>query len=440
MSLVFVLDTEKRPLDPVHPGRARHLLTQSRAAVWRRSPFTLILKQVIPDAQTTLLRVKLDPGSKTTGVAVVNDTTGQVVWAAEITHRGQRVHDALLARTTVRRSRRTRHTRYRPARFANRRRPDGWLPPSLESRLANIQAWVARVQRFCPVGAISQELVKFDTQLMQNAETSGVDYQQGVLAGYEVREYLLEKWNRRCAYCGATHVPLQIEHITPKARGGSNRVSNLTLACEPCNHAKGTQTAQEFGHPQVQQQAKAPRKDAAAANTTRWALYHRLCATGLPVEVGTGGRTKWNRTTRGLPKAHWIDAACVGASTPTVLCVRGVTPVLIHATGRESRQMCRMDRFGFPRTSPKRRRCVQGFQTGDLVQAVVTSGKNAGIHIGRVAVRAKGSFNVRTAQGIVSNISYRFCQRLQRADGYRYEQRAALPPHASTAGVPALEI
>jgi len=437
---VFVVDTEQRPLDPVHPGRARHLLTGGKAAVWRRYPFTIILKRAFPDVQTTPLRVKLDPGSKTTGVAVVNDATGAVVWAAEITHRGQQVHDGLLTRKASRRSRRVRHTRYRPARFANRRRPDGWLPPSLESRLANVQTWVSRLRRCCPVSAISQELVKFDTQLMQNAETSGVDYQQGALAGYEVREYLLAKWQRRCAYCGATGVPLQIEHIIPKARGGSNRVSNLTLACAPCNTKKGTQTAEEFGHSTVQRQAKAPLKDAAAVNTTRWALYHRLDATSLPVEVGTGGRTKWNRTQRGLPKAHWIDAACVGASTPTPLRVTGVAPLVIRATGRESRQMCRMDRFGFPRTSAKGRRRVQGFQTGDLVKAVVMSGKNTGTHVGRVAVRARGSFNVTTAQGTVTDISYRSCQRLQRADGYRYEQGAALPPHASKAGVPAPNI
>lgn len=96
------------------------------------------------------------------------------------------------------------------------------------------------------------------------------------------------------------------------------------MACELCNRAKGVQTAEEFGYPDVQRQAKAPLKDAAAVNTTRWALYQRLSATGLPMEVGTGGRTKWNRTQRGLPKAHWLDAACVGASTPPLLRTREV--------------------------------------------------------------------------------------------------------------------
>ncbi len=142
------------------------------------------------------------------------------------------------------------------------------------------------------------ELVRFDMQKMLNPEVSGVEYQQGELFGYEVREYLLEKFNRKCAYCGKTDVPLQVEHIIPEARGGSNRVSNLTIACEPCNQKKGSQTAEEFGHPEVQAQAKKPLKEAAAVNATRWKLYETLKATGLPVEVGSGSLTKFNRIKR----------------------------------------------------------------------------------------------------------------------------------------------
>ncbi len=449
MSFVFVLDTHQRPLNPIHPGQARRLLTRGSAAVWRRFPFTIILNGSLPQiAPAAPLRLKLDPGSKTTGVAVVNDATGQVVFAAEVTHRGQQVHEALLARQAVRRSRRQRQTRYRPARFANRRRPAGWLPPSLKSRLANVLTWVARLRRLCPVGAISQELVRFDTQLLQDAEISGVTYQQGELAGYEVREYLLEKWDRHCAYCGVKGVPLQIEHIIPKARGGSNRVSNLTLACAPCNTAKGTQTADEFGHSTVQRQAKAPLKDAAAVNATRWALFHRLSAIGLPVEVGTGGRTKWNRSQRGLPKTHWLDAACVGASTPSRLLTRAISPWQITATGHGNRQMCGTDRFGFPIRHRTRHKRFCGFQTGDIVQAVVTQGKKVGVYEGRVLVRASGFFDIRTTAGRVTGINARYCQPLHRTDGYTYrtgtralqsEPEATTPPVDAVVfvGVPA---
>jgi 5-methylcytosine-specific restriction endonuclease McrA len=324
--MVFVVDQQRRPCRPVHPGRARHLLNRGRASVVRRYPFTLILKEGAPTEEGDPVRLKIDPGSQTTGLTLLNDATGQVVWAAELTHRSQQVKARLDQRRACRRSRRSRHTRYRPARFLNRRRRAGWLPPSLESRLSNTLTWVHRLRRWCRVGALSLERVKFDTQLMQNAEISGVEYQQGELEGYEIREYLLEKWGRTCAYCTATNVRLQVEHLIPTVRHGSNRVSNLTMACQPCNDAKGTRTAEEFGQPEIQAQAKQPLRDAVAVNATRWALCQRLVATGLPLETGTGGRTKWNRTTRDLPKTHWTDAACVGESTPQPLKMAGVVP------------------------------------------------------------------------------------------------------------------
>jgi hypothetical protein len=213
------------------------------------------------------------------------------------------------------------------------------------------------------ITTISMELVRFDMQQMNHPEISGVEYQQGELVGYEVREYLLEKFGRRCAYCKVENVPMQIEHIVPRARGGSNRVSNLTLACEPCNLKKGARTAEEFGYPEVQRQAKQPLKDAAAVNSTRWRVYESLQQSGMPVEVGSGGRTKFNRSCLGLPKDHWIDAACVGASTPAWLYIGKVKPLVITATGHGSRQMCRMDTYGFSRTGAKGAKKVFGFQT-----------------------------------------------------------------------------
>jgi hypothetical protein len=198
--------------------------------------------------------------------------------------------------------------------------------------------------------------------ILENPTITGIEYQQGTLAGYEVREYLLEKWQRHCAYCQATNVPFEIDHIIPRSRPGtSNRISNLVLACHSCNQAKGDRTAAEFGHPEVQAQAAKPLKDATAVNASRWALYQRLRATGWPVETGTGGRTKWNRIQRKLPKTHWLDAVCVGASTPATLGVQQVVPLRITAIGRQRRQMCLVDKRGFPRTKAKEQRVVQGF-------------------------------------------------------------------------------
>ena len=430
MSFVFVVDQQRRPLDPVPPGRARFLLKAGHAAVLRRYPFTLILHEAKPDTTPQPLRLKIDPGSKTTGLALVNDETGQVVWAAELAHRGQQVKERLDQRRQCRRGRRNRHTRYRAPRFNNRTRPKGWLPPSLVSRLDNILTWVARLRRVAPIADLSQELVKFDLQVLENPDITGIAYQQGTLAGYEIREYLLEKWHRTCAYCGKRDTPFEVDHIIPRSRRGtSNRIGNLALACHECNHAKGNQTAIEFGHPEVQTQAARPLKDAAAVNASRWALYAKLHNTGLPVETGTGGRTKWNRTQRDLPKTHWLDAACVGVSTPATVSIQQVFPVKITAVGRQRRQMCLVDKYGFPRTKAKEHRVIQGFQTGDIVVAVVPSGKRTGKYQGKVAVKANGQFSIATTTGTVPDIAARYCRKLHRSDGYSYQKgdRAFLP-------------
>lgn len=314
-----------------------------------------------------------------------------------------------------RRSRRGRKLRYRKPRFKNRSKPKGWLAPSLIHRVTTTLTWVNKLIRLAGVDSIAVELVKFDMQKMVNPEISGIEYQQGELAGYEVREYLLEKWNRTCAYCKKRNVPLQIEHINPKSRGGSNRISNLTLACSKCNLKKGTQTAKEFGFPNIQAKARLPLKDAAAVNSTRNRLWSELCNLNLPIEAGTGGQTKYNRTKFKLPKEHWIDAACVG--NMDYLEIKTGQSLLIKCTGHGSRIMCRTDKYGFPRCRPKCPSRVFGFKTGDIVKANLLKGKNKGSNTGRVLVRKTGSFKVDKADGI----NYKYCRHLHKADGYSYD-------------------
>ncbi|MCI0714512.1 MAG: RNA-guided endonuclease IscB [Chloroflexi bacterium] len=419
---VFVVDQYKQPLMPCHPARARMLLKQGRATIVKRFPFAIMLIDR-EGGETQAVQVKVDPGSKTSGIAVVaNFERGpRCIWAAELKHRGQRIRDNLLKRQQLRRGRRSRKTRYRKPRFDNRHRPRDWLPPSLQSLVDNILTWVKRLRRLTPVTHLAMELTRFDTQKMQNPEISGVEYQQGTLQGYEAREYLLEKWGHQCAYCGITDVPLEVEHIIPKDRGGSHRVSNLAIACKPCNQKKGNQTAAEFGFPEIQAQAKQSLKDAAVVNATRWSLHKQLKAAGLPLEVGTGARTKYHRIQQGYPKTHWRDAVYVGESGKQVFVQPALQPLLIQATGRGSRQMCRVDKYGFPRTGAKRVKRVHGFQTGDMVKAVVTQGKKAGTYVGRVVIRASGYFSIKTAHEMIQGISYRYCQLQHRSDGYVYQ-------------------
>lgn len=420
---LFVLDANRNILDPCHPAVARKLQTQLKAKMLRRYPGVIVLQRAVEKPNPQSLILKIDPGSKHTGFALVNPK-GEVVWGAELTHRGQAIKASLESRRSLRRGRRARHTRYRQPRFLNRCRFKGWLAPSLMHRVLTTETWVKRICRYAHVVEIRMELVSFDSQQIENPEINGVEYQQGELAGYEVRQYLLEKWGRKCSYCGVENVPLQVEHIQPKAKGGTNRISNLCLSCEKCNINKGTQDVKVFlaKKPDVLKrilsQAKRPLKDAAAVNSTRSCLFNQLHRTGLLVTTGSGGLTKFNRTRLNLPKAHWLDAACVGVvDTLKVLVTK---PMFIKATGHGNRQMCGTDRFGFPTRHRSIIQVHKGFQTGDIVKAVVTTGKKVGTYVGRVLCRASGSFDIATKAGRVSGVSHKYCSHAHQKDGYNY--------------------
>ena len=459
--MVFVLDQHKNPLMPCSEKRARQLLECGRAVIHKMAPFTIRLKDRTADESAFQpLRIKFDPGSKTTGVAIILEGAKgpKVIFLGEIVHKAD-IKARLDKRRSLRRGRRNRKTRYRQPRFQNRKRKGGWLPPSLEARVNQTLHALAKIRKLTPITQLSVEHIKFNTQKMQNPEISGIEYQQGTLLGYEVREYLLEKWGRCCVYCDATDVAFQVEHVHPKNLGGSDRVSNLALACPACNTSKNNQPLAEFlvrdagrrrraaqhaqdyarqdPHKQkeraeweasrlerVQQQMKAPLKDAALMNATRWRLYEQLKTSGLPVEGGSGARTKKQRIAQDLPKEHYYDALCVGESTPTAFTTFPDYVQVWTAKGRGVRRMCGTDKYGFPIRHRSRRKQHFGFQTGDLVQAIIPRGKYAGTYTGRVLVRASGSFDISSdGRRVAQGVSYKYCRIIHRGDGWQYEQK-----------------
>ena len=431
-SRVFVLDRRQTPLMPCHPSRARELLGKGRARVHRLHPFTIrLVDRTVENSTLQPVRLKVDPGAVTSGIAIVREEgdTQHVLHLAELQHRGQTVRKHMIQRANYRRRRRSANLRHRQPRFDNRTRPDGWLPPSLNSRCDNLVSWTTRYRHLAPISGLSIESVRFDLQALENPGISGIEYQQGELAGYEVREYLLEKWRRRCAYCDRDNIALQIEHIQARAKGGSNRLSNLGLACEKCNQRKGSKDVRDFlkRDPErlkrILATTRKPLSAAAAVNATRTKLVRLLRTTGPPVETSSGGRTKWNRSRLGIPKTHALDAACAG-SVGSLLNWQMQT-LAIKATGRGSYQRTRVTKHGFARGYLPRTKTVHGIRTGDLIRANVTSGKKVGCYTGRAAVRSSGNFNIQTPHCTIEGISHRFCKVLARSDGYAYSPSPA---------------
>ena len=160
-----------------------------------------------------------------------------------------------------------------------------------------------------------------------------------------------------------------------------------------------------------------PLKDAAAVNSTRWALFRTLKDI-LPTFTGTGGQTKYNRVRLELPKEHWIDAVCVGNVEKINLVTQ--QPLRIKATGWGTRQMSGTNKYGFPTRHRERSQVHFGFRTGDIVKAIVTSGKKVGTYVGRVLCRKSGSFDIATKTVRITGISYRFCTQIHKKDGYSY--------------------
>ena len=310
---------------------------------------------------------------------------------------------------------------------------EDWIAPSLMSRVFNIHTWVRRLSKAYPITQLAVEHVKFDTQLMENSEISGVEYQRGTLFEAEVWEYLLEKFGRKCFYCGAKDVPLEKEHILPKAKGGTNRVDNLTISCKPCNIEKGNRHPDEIGGDlgkRVQaafSAAKKPLKDAQAVNTIRWKIVETLKATGLPIIYGTGGKTKWHRKRAGLPKTHYYDAACV-SSVPNTPMHHDV--LAIHAVGYGHRGD--LGRFQTIQTAPgfkrpyTRTETAGGFQKLDVVEIQTKKGRFIGcinsfdktIEGRPQKLRIKNDWTIRDGRkgGSITQL-----KPIQKRDGYAYQ-------------------
>ena len=438
--MVFVLDRHKRPLMPCTEKRARLLLTGKRAVVDKILPFTIRIKdRVLEDSKVFEMRLKIDPGAKKTGIAVITEPNlsssevkkeAEALYFAEIHHRTD-IKSSLDTKRAIRRSRRNRKTRYRKCRFLNRKRPSGWLAPSLMARVRQVENVLIKLFKLLPIKHISMENVKFDTQLMDNSEIKGIEYQQGTLTGYEVREYLLEKWNRTCVYCNKKDIPLEVEHIIPKSRGGSGRVSNLTISCKKCNQKKGNKTAEEFGYPHIGKAAKKSLKEAAYMNSTRWALYNILSNKGYNIDCGTGARTKKQRIEKGLPKTHYFDALCTGKYTPERIILKTAFYHIWKAHGRGHRRIANIDKYGFPRSHKENKKIYFGFTTGDTIKASIPQGKYKGLWTGRVLTRKSGYFDMKNIEGkrIIQGVSQKYIKLLQRNNGWLYG-KLLIPPHS----------
>ncbi|MHA2271857.1 MAG: RNA-guided endonuclease IscB [Candidatus Hodarchaeales archaeon] len=407
---VMVVNMRGQPLMPTTPRKARKLLKRGKAKVLQRTPFMVQLRYATGENKQAV-KLGLDPGYSQSGFSAI--TANKELIAGEVQFRRD-VSKKLTERRMYRRTRRSNKIRYRPARFENRRRKQGWLAPSIQHKLESHLRFIRRLQRMLPITTITIETATFDTQKLQNPEIQGIEYQHGTLKGYEVKEYLLHKWGRQCAYCGQTTIPLEVEHIIPKSRGGTDRLANLTLSCHDCNQQKGNQTAKEFGFPKIQTQAKESLKALPFMNLVRTRL-----AEALDCAQTWGYLTKYQRIQLGLPKSHVNDAFVIAGGTTQERC----SPYRVHQVRRNNRSL-QKNRKGFPRAIRTQR---YPYQPYDLVTYNNSPYRVKGTH-------NKGKRVVVAAQPKNKSVSVTKIELVTYGKGFQFF--TAIPPPAKARGFP----
>ena len=356
--MVYVLNKDEKPLMPTkRHGKVRRWLKEGKAVVIHRTPFTIQLtfetKEYIQD-----IVLGIDAGSKIIGISAV--TEKEEVYSSETVLRTD-VVELLSDRRECRRARRNRKTRYRKARFDNRRRKDGWLAPSIRHKIDSHLRLVRKVFEILPITSVVVEVASFDIQKINNPDIKSAGYQQGEqLDFWNVREYVLHMDGHICRHCSGKSGDriLDVHHIESRKTGG-DAPNNLTTLCGTCHdlHHKD----------KIVLNAKRGRsfRDAAFMGIMRWAFYGKLKELYENVSLTFGYITKNTRIRNSLEKSHRTDARCITGNPgakPLGYCFR---QKFVRKSNRSLHKMKILK--GGKRKTNKAERVVLGFRLYDKV-------------------------------------------------------------------------
>jgi len=302
--LVFVKNKHGEKLMPCKPSKARKLLKQNKAKIVQYEPFTIQLLHGSSGYKQPV-DIGIDLGAKHVGVAI--QSGNKVISKGEIELRND-IKSNIDTRRIYRKSRRNRKTRYRKPRFDNRKRPNDWLPPSIQSRIDNTFHWIDKFISLVPNPNLNIEVGKFDVQKMINPEIEGVDYQQGQTYGYyNVRYYVLARDNYTCQVCKKKGKILQTHHIIYKSHGGSDRTDNLITVCTDCHTHENHQKDGIFHKWMINNKKIPSYKEIPFMNIIRQRVFKKY----PNANIVYGSWTTPRRKELGLEKTHYNDALVI---------------------------------------------------------------------------------------------------------------------------------
>ena len=415
--MVYVLNNDGSPLMPCTEAKARRLIESGKAKVVRRTPFIIRLAFLVEgEVNTESVTLGVDAGSSVIGVSAT--TEGRVLFEAEVEIR-QDVPQNMEERRSKRSGRRSRKTRYREQRSANRRRPEGWLTPTMETKVRTHENVIDKVCSILPVSRIVIESASFDIQKIRDPEVEGEEYQQGEQLGYEnVKAYVKARDGFRCRSCGARD-HLEVHHIMQRKDGGSDSPDNLITLCHRCHKAW-----HEGKKDMAALSADSGFKAATQMSTMRWILLDRVrkAHPDIPVEHAYGYVTNHERNSLGLEKRHFIDARVISGNATAKS-----NGVLWHVVARRSHnRKIHKDTIlekGVRKANQAARK-VAGYGLGDKV---MYDRQLCYIH-GR---RSSGYFDIRRLDGtrVHSGIRYRHLTLVERATtNLIYKEVVEVPP------------
>lgn len=411
---VYVLNCHGKPLMPCQPRKARLLLKEGRAKIVMMVPFTL---QLLHGSSGYKQEVSLGVDAGTQHIGVSATTENAVLFEAEVKPRTD-IQELLAIRSQFRRARRQRKTRYRKARFLNRKKPEGWLAPSVQHKVEVHLKTITMVHKILPVSKTAIEVAQFDLQKINNPEIEGREYQEGPQLGFwNVREYVFFRDAHQCQWCkGTSKDPiLNVHHIESRKTGGDSP-DNLITLCETC-HDLIHRTHQEH---KLQRRSQSVR-DATQMSIIRWHIYEQAQTIFPNVHLTYGYITKHARISHNLEKSHLMDARCISGRP---LASSEGTCYLIKHVRRNNRQLHKATiRKGGKRQRNTAPKYVYGFRLFDCVKY---QSKMCFV-FGR---RSSGYFDLRTLDGtqIHASADYKQLKTVQRASACLVERRAAFPP------------
>lgn len=282
---------------PCSQRKARLLLKEGKAKIIGYKPFTIQLT-VATGETVQEVHLGVDTGAKHIGIAA---TSGNKVLAKGEIELRDDIHKNMESRSELRRNRRTRNLRYRQARFLNRSRKEGWLPPTVQSKLDATFMWIDRFCNLVPNPILHIEVGKFDIKKIATEELSDIH------GYYNKRYYVFNRDGFTCQCCKKRSDRLKLHHIVYKSHGGTDSANNLITVCETCHSSENHQEGGILYDWMMKHKKVKQYKDATFMNIVRCRTIRKYSN----AIITYGYETEPYRRELGIDNTHYNDAISI---------------------------------------------------------------------------------------------------------------------------------